>query len=164
MSVRLHSREKVLLCVLAATGLWLWFPRSESRAVPMASLSAVQSPDELPAKPIRIPVIRKLDEPSPPPRAPRRNPFKFADEPEQFVVAAPPPPPPPPEIKPESRFLGTLDEGRPRALFGLKGDVIPLAAGDALEGKYIVRQVAPDSVVLESITHHNSTTLWMPRQ
>lgn len=68
-------------------------------------------------------------------------------------------PPPPREAKPESRLLGTVQGGRFQALFGFRGDVLALEEGDTLEGKYIVRRISPDSVLLEDLIDHSTTSM-----
>jgi len=151
------SRLIVLLALLAAA-IALAF--SENRASVSVSQRIRATPRYVPMK--SVPVVRGF--PETPADAPERgawhrNPFKYADEPEAPEYVPPPPPPPPPEIKPESRFIGTIYQGEMIALFGFKNDVLPLRQGEVLEEKYTIRQIESESVVLEDSLHHNTAML-----
>lgn len=164
-----RRRLHLLLLLLAATiALSFYYDRSSSTAMRphpgrTSILPVFQS--EATGHASTIPTIHQL----PPPQeeanttTPHRNLFRYADVP-PAPKYVPPPPPPPPEIKPESRFLGTLDEGHLHALFGFKGDVLPLKEGDTLEGKYLVKQVDIDSVLLEDPAHGNTRVLTLVKK
>ena len=111
-----------------------------------------------------VPVVKKLpdsvsDDQQPHPW--HRNPFQYADGSvtEAPPEPPPPPPPPPPEIKPESRFLGTLYEDKLVALFSLKSEITPLREGEMLENKYLVKRIEPDAVTLEDASFHNTAVI-----
>jgi len=156
------SRLIVLLALLAAA-LALAF--SENRASVSVSQRMRTTPRYVPMKPVP-PVKRFPETPAEVPDrgASHRNPFRYADEPELPEYVPPPPPPPPPEIKPESRFIGTIYRGEMIALFGFKNDVFPLRQGEVLEEKYTVRQIESESVVLEDSRHHNTAMLSLSKK
>lgn len=162
---RLHL---LLLLLAAAIVLSFYYDRSGTSAPPKPGRTGILPvfQSHVSGQVAPIPDIHQL----PPAQdesnttTPHRNPFRYADVPPAPKYVPPPPPPPPPEIKPESRFLGTLDEGHLHALFGFKGDVLPLKEGDTLEGKYLVKQVDTDSVLLEDTAHGNTTIFTLAKK
>ncbi|MEW6365654.1 MAG: hypothetical protein AB1714_13580 [Acidobacteriota bacterium] len=151
------SRLIVLLALLAAA-IALAF--SQNRASVRPTQRARTAPRYVPMK--SVPVVRGFPEtPADPPDrgVSHRNPFRYADQPDTPAYVPPPPPPPPPEIKPESRFIGTIYQSEMIALFGLKNDVLALRQGEILEEKYTIRQVESESVWLEDALHHNTAML-----
>ncbi|MEW6364568.1 MAG: hypothetical protein AB1714_08000 [Acidobacteriota bacterium] len=151
------SRLIVLLALLAAV---IAMAFSQNRASVHLTQRARTPPRYVPMK--SVPVVRGFPETpaNPPDRcASHRNPFKYADEPETPPYVPPPPPPPPPDIKPESRFLGTIYMGEPFALFSLKNEVTPLRQGEVLEEKYTITQIDSESVLLEDTRYMHTAML-----
>ncbi|MEW6368695.1 MAG: hypothetical protein AB1714_29045 [Acidobacteriota bacterium] len=154
-----RSRLLILLALLAAT-IALAVSSEQPAAAPPSTPRRPSSSRYVWSEP--VPVVRGFPD-SPPDVATtrpwRRNPFVYADEPEAPVYAPPPPPPPPPEIKPQSRFIGTVQRGEMIAVFSWKNDVFPLRKGEVLDDMYMITSIEPEFVTIEDTRYHNTAIL-----
>lgn len=147
-----NNRSLLFLLLSLACATWLAFT---TRPVPPPRVTVVAARETraVTALPKPVPTVHQVSIAAVEPdsaRQFRRNPFRFADEPQ--APAAPPlplPPPPPPEIRPTARFIGTLDKDGLLALFSSGSDVLALKEGDTLEQRYLIKNIGPESVVLE---------------
>ncbi len=154
-----RSRLLILLALLAAA-IALAVSSEPPAAAPVSSPRMAPPSRYVPSAP--VPVVRSLPEAPPEAAATRpwqRNPFAYADAPEAPVYVPPPPPPPPPEIKPQSRFIGTVQQGEMIAVFSWKNDVFPLRKGQVLDDMYLITSIEQESVTLEDTRYHNTAIL-----
>ena len=165
-------RTGILLTCLAGAVILSWYANTPPTNIPSASTrtvhaqqAAIKKAAFVTVQSIHKPEMRNHDSPSE--AKPLRNPFVFADlPPAPIALSPPPPPPPPPEIKPQSRFIGTVDQkgGALFALFSLKNEVTPLREGGLLEERYIVAKIGPDSVLLQDHSFGNTATITLVKK